>query len=416
VKLPSLSTLFPQPTYRDILSFTPGAMSDGTVYYAYYTQPVLPEYNPNLKWQRNIQSELGAQLNYKGHRLALTYTRDVSSHNYITSNNYTPFTYKLTTQQQLEGLPIPEADRQFTIDNQTGIVQVSDKQSIYPNQTLGYSEITRFYSNERHENGSSVTRNRINWTIDFKRINRLRTSFRVDGNFYTYKGIEETIQANMPNATVNMANGSPYQYIGYFIGGAKQSNGAQRKSVDMNVTAITHVPAIKMIMTFRIEGSLYSYSRSLSESNGMQRGHVIDSRDSYTPSETMTDIYGGNRFVAIYPSYYTSLDDLATPINFEEKFLWARTNDPALYNELAKLVVRTNYNYIYNPGTISSYFSANLGITKEIGDLASITFNATNFLNNMAQVRSSLAGTSSSLFGSSYIPTFYYGLSLKLKI
>lgn len=416
VKLPSLATLFPQPSYRDILSFTPGTMSDGTVYYAYYTQPILPAYNPQLRWQSNKQTELGAQINYKGHRLAITYTHDVSQHNYISTKHYTPFTYKFTNQEHLQEVTIAEEDRNYTVDQQTGIVTVHDQSSSLPSQTLPYNELTRFYATEKPNNGSTVRRDRINWTIDFKRINKLRTSFRIDGNFYRYKGIEETIQAVMPNSTINMADGKPYKYIGFFAGGDNWSNGSERKSVDVNVTAITHIPAVKMIMTLRVESSLYSYSQRLSEYQGQQRGHVIDGRDSYLPSETLTNIYGGDRFVAVYPQYYTSLDDLSTPINFEEKFLWAQQNDPVLYNELAKLVAKTNQNYSFNRNTVSSYFSANLGITKEIGELASITFNATNFLNNMSQVRSSSTGTTTSLFGSTYIPTFYYGLSLKLKI
>ena len=107
---------------------------------------------------------------------------------------------------------------------------------------------------------------------------------------------------------------------------------------------------------------------------------------------------------------------MQTRIPFAEKFLWAKDNDPALYNELAKMVIRTNYSYYFNPSRISFYYSANLGITKELGRAVSITFNAINFINNMAQVRSTQFNGSSSLFGSSYIPAFYYGLSFRLKI
>lgn len=416
VKLPAFTTLFPQQSYRDILTFTPGTTSDGKTYYAYFTQPNLPIFNPDLKWQSNIQKEIGLQANYKGHRISITFAHDQTSHSYTTSNVYTPFTYKFTGQQHLENVNIPYPDRQYTVDQQTGVVTVSDKTGNNPSEALSYREITRFYSNSKPINGPSPTRNRLSWIIDFKKIDALKTSFRVDGNYYTYKGLEETIQAYMPNSTINMADGNPYKYIGFFAGGNGLANGKMTKSVDMNVTAITHIPSLKMIMSLRVEGSLYSASQNLSQYQNAQRGVPIDSRDASIPSETMQDIYGGNRFVAIYPVYYTSLDDLTTQIPFQEKLIWAKNNDPALYNELTKLVVRTTDDYYFTPNRVSAYYSANLGITKEIGNFASITFNATNFLNNMGQVKSSATGNSSSLFGSRFIPTFYYGISFKLKI
>ena len=83
---------------------------------------------------------------------------------------------------------------------------------------------------------------------------------------------------------------------------------------------------------------------------------------------------------------------------------------------MAKLVVRTNYAYLMNPNNLSSYYSANLSVTKEIGDHVSVSFYANNFLNNMGKVKSSQTGIESSLFGSGYIPSFYYGLSLRIKI
>jgi hypothetical protein len=69
-----------------------------------------------------------------------------------------------------------------------------------------------------------------------------------------------------------------------------------------------------------------------------------------------------------------------------------------------------------NPNRISSYYSANLSVTKEIGDHVSVSFYANNFFNNMGTVNSSQTDLETSLFASSYIPTYYYGLSLKLKL
>jgi hypothetical protein len=65
---------------------------------------------------------------------------------------------------------------------------------------------------------------------------------------------------------------------------------------------------------------------------------------------------------------------------------------------------------------LSAYYSANFSVTMEIGDHVSVSFYANNFFNNMKMVHSSQPDTDASLFGSGYIPSFYYGLSLRLKL
>jgi len=69
-----------------------------------------------------------------------------------------------------------------------------------------------------------------------------------------------------------------------------------------------------------------------------------------------------------------------------------------------------------NADKISPFAFANFSITKEIGDFASISFNAINFLNTMQLIKSTQTNLNSSLYATSYIPAFYYGLSLTLKL
>ena len=80
----------------------------------------------------------------------------------------------------------------------------------------------------------------------------------------------------------------------------------------------------------------------------------------------------------------------------------------------------TNYIWHFGEDYYSPYFSANLSVTKEIGDLASVSFYANNFFNNLGQVKSSKTGEVTSLGGAAFsnnrfIPGFFYGLSVRLK-
>ena len=169
-----------------------------------------------------------------------------------------------------------------------------------------------------------------------------------------------------------------------------------------------------MIVALRIETSLYGYSRQLSEYENGTRGIVLNSNNDF-----FGEPYDGNsenQYIAVYPEYYTTWDKPTEFIPFAEKFAWAKDNDRTLYNDLSKLVLRSNYPYTMNANRISSYYSANLSITKEIGDHVSVSFYANNFFNNMKTVHSSQTDLETSLFSSGYIPSYYYGLSLKLKI
>lgn len=231
--------------------------------------------------------------------------------------------------------------------------------------------------------------------------------------------------ADVPvSLTSTMSDGSPYQYIGYYKGSSATStsysadasvgNGAISSEVNLNATVTTHIPKVRMIVSLRVECSLYNYHRTLSEYENGTRGYVVENSSDYFG--TPYDGTSRDKIVIVYPEYYSTWDEPGTLIPFAEKFAWAKQNDTNLYNDLAKLVVRSNYAYLMNPNNISSYYSANLSVTKEIGDHVSVSFYANNFLNNMSKVKSSQTGIESSLFGSGYIPSFYYGLSLRIKI
>ena len=415
VKLPSFIMLYPRVSYTDILTFAPGTTASGKAFYAYYTMPGQRLYNPELEWQHNIRNEVGVDFKIKGAKISVILSQDKTYNPYIKTDEHTPFSYKFTGQEHLEQSLIPSSDRIYYVDKNTGIVTVIDKAGQQATETLAYKEYNLFKSHTKYTNGSSATRRNANWIIDFGEIQSLKTAIRLDGNFYYYKWVETSTFGG--SSSIPMADGSRYKYMGYYVGGNKSSNGDLNKSLNMNLTVKTHIPAIRLIISARLESSLYNKHQNLSEyANGSERGFVIDDKTDYLPSDKKKGIYGGNRYVGLYPEYYVSIDDMNTKIPFARAFAEAGQNNPELYNELKKLVVRSNYTYIFDEQAISPYFSANLSITKEISRYAPISFTATNFFNNLSKIYDSWTDTENSLFGSSYIPNYYYGLSLKIKL
>ena len=425
VKLPSFEVLYPRPSYADRLAFVPGSTADNRIFYAYSVTPFKSIVNPSLKWQYSQQLELGLEAHIPVATVSLGAFFAKTCHPYLSTAVYTPFSYSFTSQTALENdFPIASADRVYLIDRATGVVTVSDRTGKVQPQVLDHVTRNTFNACNTWVNGSSIARSGLDWVVDFKQVEPLRTSLRLDGSYYHYHGVENTLIASQPTGAQWMSDGvTPYQYVGYYQGtalggGSAQAtvpNGSQTDVVNTNLTIVTHIPAIRLVISLRLESTLYDARRSLSQGrHGASRGYVLAD-----PADYFGTPYTGKErdcYVALWPEYYTTWDqpDVAQP--FAEKFIWARDNDPALFNELAQLVIKTNYNYNLNPDRISAYISGNINITKEIGDHVSISFLANNFWNSMARVKSRQTGLRTTIYNSGYIPPFYYGISMRLKL
>ena len=425
VKLPSFQVLFPRPAYRDLMAFASTSTQDNRSYYAYFTYPVEARYNPQLLWQYTNQADLGVEIDVKGTRITVSAFRNVTRRAYMPISTYTPFAYKYTPPSALDACTIAAENRSFSIDRQTGIVTVGDATGQQQPMQLDYLERRTYTVNNQFINASPVERRGVEWIVDFRQFKALRTALRLDGNYYEYKGLDEMLFPDIPHGvTSTMSGNRPYQYIGWYRGcnstgtgysaNASVSNGSISRHTNLNATLTTHIPKIRLVVSLRMETTLMQYKRNLSELENATRGLVAKEATDY-----FGEPYDGSTrdtHIILYPEYFTTWENPGQMIPFAEKFLWARENDPTLFNDLAKLVIRTNYPYIMNPDKLSAYCSANISLTKEIGNHVSVSFYANNFFNNMSRVRSSQTGLRTSLFSSSYIPGYYYGLSLRLKI
>ncbi len=425
VKLPSFQVLYPSPSYADRLAFASTSTADNTSYYAYHTLPSQAMYNPDLQWQYTHQTDIGVEMDIKGTRINISAFHHKTFRSYMSTDIYTPMSYLYTPPSALNGVGISVENRRFSIDRQTGIVTVSDVTGAVADRQLTGIERRTYAVNDQYVNTTPISRYGLEWIVDFAPIKALLTQIRLDGNYYYYKGIDDVLYADIPlGVNSNMTGNQLYQYVGYYRGSnvtstnysanAAIANGSLSRQLNLNLTLTTHIPRIRLIVSARIESSLYNYRRQLSEFTDGTRGIILENSSDYfgKPYDGSTE----NKYIALYPEYYSTWDNPDQLIPFAEKFLWAKDNDQALYNDLAKLVVRSNYPYVMNPNRLSSYYSANLSVTKEIGDHVSVSFYANNFFNTMKKVHSSQTDLETSLFSSGYVPSYYYGLSLRLKI
>ena len=413
VKQPSFSILYPVPSYLDINVFTSTASADNVVYRAFYVKPRTIEYNSGLRWQENHQAELGIDADLAGNKLSLVAFCNKTVGSYLLESDYEPFSYNYTTAADVQGLPIPAADRLYVLNPSTGVVTVRDKTGKLPSVDAGYSTRKQFITTTLEANEDSpIYRYGLEWVLEFKEIRPINTSIRLDGNFYSYYGMDTEVTAYCPYLIAGK-DGQPFRYVGYYVGGNNISNGRESRSINNNLTIITRIPKVRMIVSVKLESSLLNYSRSLSYKPDGKRAYVLADRSDILGYDESAALYDGESYAVLFPDYYVTWDD-ATPRPFLEKLRWAKANDPDLFADLSRLVVTSNYLYIFSKDYLTPYFSANFSVTKEIGDLASISFYANNFFNNMGQVWSTKTKTYTPL-SPRFIPSFYYGLTVRFK-
>lgn len=395
-KLPSYYILYPKQEYRDIQTF--GFSYGSQTSYIYYTQPYTVVYNPQLRWQRNSNSEVAVDAAFADWKMSLVGFYNVTKGPYNFLNVYEPYSYDILQKPADYAMP---SDPQIKVDPQTGEVYVRGGNSDYwTPMELKVTDRT-FAKSTKQNNGADVTRAGAEFVLEFPEIKPIRTTFRLDAAYTFTRYLNEQVAAYYQKGWSHtyLPNRS-YQYVGlYANGGSNDSvaNGKVTHNLDANLTAITHIPQARLIITCRLEMSLLRRSRNLSQYNGEDYAFTISETDN---RRTDGNIYDGNSYTAVYPVAYMDLDGQVHP------FTEAEAADPAF----ASLILKSGNAYTFAQDGYGMYMSANLSITKEIGDHVSLSFFANNFTNSRPYVKSMATGV-----GAIFTPAFYYGLTCRLK-
>ena len=395
-KLPSYYILYPKQEYRDIQTY--GFSHGSQTSYIYYTQPYTVVYNPELRWQRNSNSEFAIDAAFADWKISLVGFYNLTKGPYNFLNVYEPYSYDILQKPADFTMP---SDPQIIVDEQTGMLYIRGAQEEYWTPMDVKVTDRTFAKSTKQNNGADVTRAGVELVVEFPEIRPVRTTFRFDAAYTYTKYLNEQIAAYYQNGWSHtyLPNRS-YQYVGLYANGGSNSsvaNGKTTHNLDANLTAITHIPQARLIITCRLEVSLLRRSRNISQYNGADYAYTINESDNQA---TGGNIYDGNSYTAIRPVSYMDLDGNVHP------FTDAEAADPAFAN----LILKSANAYTFARDGYGAYMSANLSITKEIGDHVSLSFFANNFTNSRPYVKSMATGV-----GAIFTPAFYYGLTCRLK-
>ncbi len=395
-KLPSFHILYPVQQYRDIQTF--GFSHGGRSSYVYYAQPYTMQYNSGLRWQKNYNTELGIEAFFLNTSVSLVGFYNRTKSPYAFRNIYEPFTYSIMSVP--DGYVIPD-NPQILVDEQTGAVWLRGSDGdFWTAMDTKVTDVT-FVESELPSNGADIHRAGAELIVDFPEIAPLRTKFRLDANYAFTRYADESLTYIYRTgwSHTSIANRS-YQYVGIYPSGGNTSgtsNGKETHSIDANLTAITHIPEARIIITVRVEASLLQRSRNLSVYNGGEYAYNVSADGT---AATGGSIYDGNSYTAVRPVKY--MDETGAVHDF--------TDAEAANPDFANLILKSGNAYTFARDGYGAYLSANLSVTKEIGDHVSISFFANNFTNSRMYVTSMATGVSAI-----FTPSFYYGLTCRLK-
>ncbi len=396
-KLPSFHVLFPEQKYRDIQTFSFSHGQEAS--YVYYTQPYRMLYNENLTWQKNHNCEIGADFNLLGTSVSLVGYYNKTLNPYTFRSIYTPFSYKIMSLPS--GYTVGEGT-QIKVDPQSGDVYLrnSDESTWTAMNTLVTDR--SFFESQLPDGGATIHRAGAELTADFPQIEALNTSIRLDAAYaWSYYADESLSYYYRTGWSHTSLPNRSYQYVGIYANGAGSSstfNGKKTHSLDANLTTITHITEDRLIITCRLEMSLLKRSRNISTYNGSEYAFNV-SADGTLPSGG--SIYDGNSYTAIYPVKY--MDENGEIHDF--------TSEQATLPEFANLILKSGNAYTFARDGYGFYCSANFSVTKEIADKVSLSFFANNFTNSRMYVTSMATGV-----GAIFTPSFYYGLTCRIKI
>lgn len=394
-KLPSFYILYPVQKYRDIQTF--GFSHGDASSYVYYTQPYKMLFNENLKWQKNYNAEFGIEAYFLRTSVSLVGFFNKTKNPYTYQNIYTPFSYNIMSVPS--GYTVPD-NPEIRVDSQTGQVYMRGSNEEFWTPMATKVTDKTFFESQMPGNGDDIYRTGAELIVDFPEIAPIRTKFRLDANYSYTHYIDNTLNWTYRTgwSHTSLSNRS-YQYVGIYANGGESGtyNGKESHSLNANLTAITHIPEARIIITCRLEMSLLSRFRNLSRYQGREYAYNVnaDGMESIGGS-----IYDSNNYTAIRPVKY--MDENGDVHDFTDK----EASDPAFAN----LIIKSGNAYTFSQDGYGAYLSANLSVTKEIGDHVSLSFFANNFTNSRMYVTSKATGVSAI-----FTPAFYYGLTCRLK-
>ncbi|MCL2098071.1 MAG: TonB-dependent receptor [Bacteroidales bacterium] len=382
-KMPSMIHLFPEPAYLDRVSYSYNDITDnGYALNVFTTKRIDKTSNPDLKLQRSEKLELGLDFSVGKVFGDVVFFREKLTNGYGFSTFHEPFYYTRYGYRLVNDsptiVPVPGGQQPvYYIYDNNGVIT----RDVFVNgQPLPKIQDTTFVSYSTPQNGVRQTKWGIEYVVNLGTIRALNTSINVNGAYINIRRENTALTSLFPSATTL---GRFYPFVAIYAGNAGVSNGSIDEKLNTNLNFITHIPKIRMVVTLGVEMVFIDRSRNISEYDGEILAYFLDENGI---KHTGKEVY-------LNTQYTKSVD----PVYVMDKYgkRWTYEEIRELYPNFdfsERLTQDSNLNTTYLRQGFPFYGLLNLRVTKEISNIATVSFYANNFVNILGRVRNDVTG------------------------
>ena len=374
-KMPSMVYLYPEPAYKDMVSFYYNDFDASGTGLAVITTQRQETTRETLRLQRSRNAEAGLEFETDRFSGSLVGFYEKMTDGYGFATEYVPMVYRRYGYTWNGDTP-----SQIVLPSGADLAWHAGSVTMDGRELPSITDTT-FMAFSRPVNGVSLDKWGVEWTFDVARIPAIGTSINVSGAWMHMTTLNTAYAQRLHAGT---ASGRTYPWVGIYGGSATTSNGSEKDRISTNVRFITHIPKLAMVVTLTAQMVFLESSRNLCRFDGQDLAWF--------------DADGTGHVAPLY------LMDRAGCV---QPFTTQMRDDPQYRN----LILSTNTGNYYVRQSYPFYGMLNLRLSKEIGRWATISFYANNFLNLRGRVRNSVTH-----YPSDRNTPLYFGAEVKISI
>ena len=375
-KMPSMIYLYPEPAYKDMVSFYYNDFDANGTGLAVVTTQRAETDNPALRPQRSRNIEAGVEFDAGKLSGSVVGFHERMRDGYGFITEYTPMVYKRYGYTWKNGAPsqvvLPSGAQ---LDWCIGSVTMDG-------QPLPSISDTTFMALSRPANDIATDKWGVEFTLDVARIPAISTSINVSG---AWMHIESQSTAYTQRLYAGTSNGRSYPWVGIYGGSSTTSTGTAKDRFSSNVRFITHIPQLAMVVTLTAQMVFFESSTNLCTFQGKDMA-------VYDPEAATWKVS---------PLYIMDRAGRTMPF----------TEEMAQDSQYRNLILTTNTDTYYVRQGYPFYGMLNLRLSKEIGKWATVSFYANNFLNLRGRVRNTVTH-----YPNDRNTPLYFGAEVKISI
>lgn len=372
-KMPSMVYIYPEPAYKDMVSFSYNDFDANNYGLNVLTTKRVETANTLLRPQRSANFEAAIEFDTDFLDGSIVYYDENLTDGYTFVNSFVPMIYRRYGYSWAgEGLSqtVVDSGRHPVYDQSGHSISVGGK-------NLPSVSDTTFMQYSTPVNGVNNHKRGLEFTLEFPQIKSLATTVSVSGAYMNMSSAN-TVQTG--RLYTGSTGGRTYPYVGIYAGSASASNSSVRDRLSTNVRLVTHIPRIAMVVTMTAQMVFVDRTRQSALWNGESLPYYYDESGRRVEGEEAIADSKHTKF--INPLYIMNRAGMILPF----------TQDMERDEKYRNLILTTNTTNFYLRGGYPFYSMFNLRLTKEVGSIATISFYANNFLNMRGRVKHSVTG------------------------